>query len=131
MVLWDLEKLPLPFEASEFDEVHAYEVCEHVTGYQGQEAPFFAFWSEMHRILKPGGFFLGSVPADEWVWADPGHKREITVGTLTFLSRREYREQVGKTHMSDYRSIYTGDFELIYADKQPAQLRFVLQKVGE
>ena len=39
-VLWDLETLPYPFPADEFDEIHAYEVLEHI-GDQGDWKTFF------------------------------------------------------------------------------------------
>jgi len=125
-----LEKLPLPFEDSAFDEIHAYEVCEHVTGQQGDAVAYFAFFSEMWRILRPGGYFMGTVPRGEWVWGDPSHKRQITLGTLHFLSQREYREQVGITQMSDYRNIYKADFEILFAQQTDDKLGFVLQRQG-
>jgi predicted SAM-dependent methyltransferase len=126
MVLHDLEKLPLPFEANSFDEIHAYEVCEHVTGQQGDEVAFFAFFTEMARILKPNGVFFATVPRGPWVWADPSHKREITINTLTFLSQDAYK-QVGETCMSDYRNIYKADFDRVWATEIDAQTRFVLR----
>ena len=128
-VLWDLEKLPLPFEDNSFDEIHAYQVCEHVTGQQGDAVAYFAFFTEMARIMRPEGFFMGSVPRGHWVWADPSHKREIARGTLTFLSQREYQAQVGHTSMSDYRNIYKADFEVRWTEELPEQLRFVLQVI--
>ena len=33
-VVWDLNNIPLPFEDSAFDEIHAYNILEHV-GRQG------------------------------------------------------------------------------------------------
>ena len=109
--MWDLEKLPLPFEANEFDEIHGYHVLEH-TGQQGDFRFFFAQWQEFWRILKPNGVFIGIVPIwnGEWAWGDPGHKRMITAGTLTFLSQNEYDKQLGKTAMADYRFCYKADF---------------------
>src|SRR6185437_13256763 len=50
-VIWDLNSLPLPFATAQFDEIHAYEVLEHL-GRQGDWRGFFAEWNEYYRILK-------------------------------------------------------------------------------
>lgn len=112
-VIWDLNECPYPFPDNEFDEVHAYEVLEHL-GRQGDYKSFFAQFSEIWRILKPGGYLLATVPSpsSEWVWGDPGHTRKISPGSLVFLSQRQYREQIGYTPMTDYRSVYKADFDL-------------------
>lgn len=111
-VVHDLAVLPLPFADDSFDEIHAYEVLEHV-GQQGDWRFFFAQFSELWRILKPGGGLCGSCPAPNTrgVWGDPGHTRAISPETLTFLVQREYVQQVGHGPMTDYRFIYKADFE--------------------
>jgi SAM-dependent methyltransferase len=129
-VLWDLEKLPLPFKDNEFDEIHAYEVLEHV-GQQGDFKFFFAQFSEFWRILKPGGFFCATVPTWDsmWAWGDPSHKRIINDGTLVFLSQKEYERQVGKNPMTDFRYLYSADFDLFFMKQESGHLIFILQAV--
>ena len=39
-VVWNLDVLPLPFKNEEFDEIHAYEVLEHIS-LQGDWRHFF------------------------------------------------------------------------------------------
>src|SRR5207253_648488 len=106
-----LENHPLPFENESFDEIHAYEVLEHLGG-QGNWRFFFAEFTEYHRILAPHGSLYAAVPAwnSFWAWGDPSHKRIINEGTLSFLSQEEYAKQVGKTAMSDFRFCYRVDF---------------------
>ena len=112
--VWDLEKLPWPYEDSMFDEVHAYEILEHI-GRQGDYRSYFAHFQEIWRILKPGGWLCGTSPSKNspWIWGDPGHTRVISRETFAFLSQREYEKQVdnGITPMTDYRFCYKGDFE--------------------
>ena len=113
-LLWDLNQLPLPVLSNSFDEIHAYEVLEHL-GTQGDWRGFFAEFAEYWRILKPSGILFGSCPdvTSRWAWGDPGHTRIIGPECLTFLSQAHYAAHVGKTPMTDYRSIYKADFELI------------------
>ena len=49
-IVWDLTVHPLPFKDNEFDEIHAYQVLEHLA-YQGDYEFFFKEFTEYHRIL--------------------------------------------------------------------------------
>lgn len=131
-VVWDLEKLPLPFKDNEFDEIHAYEILEH-TGNQGDYKFFFAQFSEFWRILKPGGFIMATVPMwnSLWAYGDPSHTRVINQGSLVFLSQKEYKRQIdeGISPMTDFRYIYKVDFDIFYCKVEGQNLHFVLEKV--
>ncbi len=129
-VVHDLNLPRLPFPNNEFDEIHAYEVLEHV-GKQGDWRFFFDQWSDFWRILKPGGVVVGTSPhyTSPWAWGDPGHTRVITQESFVFLGQPSY-EQVGISPMTDYRFCYEADFDLVHAVKNDAlQLEFVLQAV--
>ena len=110
---WDLNKIPLPFPDNSAEEIHAYNVLEHL-GTQGDERFFFSQFEDFWRILKPGGYFCGMVPIDGnvWTWGDPGHRRVINVGTLSFLDQGNY-EECETTMRTDYRWIYKGNFQLV------------------
>lgn len=128
-VVHDLAVLPYPFADAEFDEIHAYEVLEH-TGQQGDWRFFFAQFTELHRLLKPGGYLIGSCPSwdGRWAWADPGHTRVITPDTFLFLDQAFYEGEVGKSAASDYRSVWSGNFKTIGIQEKGPQFFFVLQK---
>ena len=113
-VVHDLMELPYPFEDNTFDEIHAYEVLEH-TGRQGDYKFFFAQWFEFWRILKNGGTFHATVPAldSPWLWGDPSHTRVICRQSLVFLDQDQYKAQLGKTAMTDFRNVWEGHFKLV------------------
>lgn len=129
-VVHDLNQLPLPFPDDHFAEIHAYEVLEHL-GQAGDWRSFFALFSELWRILEPGGQLAATCPSfrSMWAWGDPSHTRVITSGTLVFLSQAEYRRQVGRTSMSDFRFCYRADFEKVYVREDAEQLVFVIRAV--
>lgn len=122
-VLHDLEVLPYPFDDSTFDEIHAYEVLEHL-GSLGDWRSFFAQFSELWRILKPDGFLAATCPSYRGLWAfgDPSHRRVINNGTLTFLDQARYLEcgtvdeNGSESPRSDFRHWYKADFVTAWVD---------------
>jgi SAM-dependent methyltransferase len=138
-LLCDLERVPwtavnvsqhTSLPDSNFDEVHAYEVLEHL-GSQGDAQAFFRHFAEIWRVLKPDGFLCATTPSrySPWLWGDPGHKRVILPQSLTFLDQTQYTAQVGVTMMSDYRNMYRADFKIIQAQDDKVFNRIVLQAV--
>ncbi len=127
-IIHDLDNTPWPVADSAFDEVHAYEVLEHI-GAQGDYKAFFRHFGEIYRVLKPGGKLFATVPSWQSIWAlgDPSHTRVIPSASLVFLSQREYREQVGRTPMTDFRWLWEGDLEVVYAKDDGEKFVFVLE----
>lgn len=131
-VLHDLDVLPYPFEDDQFSEIHASEVLEHC-GRQGDWRFFFGQFYEFWRILKPGGVLCASCPSvtSRWAWGDPGHTRVIQPESLIFLSQKNYEAEVGKTAMTDYRHVWSGDFEIAFQQDDGESFQFVLVAVKE
>ena len=81
--------LALPFADQAFDAVAAFDVIEHCD----PEAEALA---EVHRVLRPGGRFVMSVPAYSWAWTDfdvaNGHHRRYTRSrAVTAVERAGFR----------------------------------------
>lgn len=132
-------KLNWPVPSGYFDELHAYEVLEHLTD-QGDYKMFFALWRKIWEVLKPGGLVCATTPwwQSIWVWQDPGHKMCYSHALLTYLNQDQYEEQVGVTSMTDYRKFWPKPYSFTvrvsrqYGDDPiHAGFQFVLQKEGK
>jgi len=67
--------LTLPFVEGALDAVSAFDVIEH---FEAESA----LLAELHRVVRPGGRLLLSVPAYRWAWSShdvaAGHHRRYT-----------------------------------------------------
>lgn len=134
-VVHDLNTIPLPFDDDTFDEIHAYEVLEHV-GTQGDWRFFFDQFADFWRILRPNGWFCGSVPRPDspWAWGDPGHTRVLPLQAFLFLEQGKYDREVGVTSCTDYRSHYKADFRIFEVEAKGLDSEsayFALQAIKE
>lgn len=72
----------LPFPDASFDIIAGLDVLEHIE----QDARALKEW---HRVLKPGGIILLSVPAYQWLWSQHDellkHYRRYTASQLHAL----------------------------------------------
>lgn len=129
-VVHDLDLTPWPLADNTFGECHAYCVLEHL-GSQGDYRSFFGLFSEIYRVLEPGGHFYAIVPSlqSRWLWGDPSHTRAFPPECLVFLSQAEYRRQVGVTSMTDFRWLWKGDFETVAASDDGNDFKFALKAI--
>lgn len=80
-IVHDIEKLPLPFEDEEFDEIHCDNILEHVE--------YIPVLKDLHRILKLGGRLVIRVPhfSSHTSFGDPTHKKFFSSITFEFFVR--------------------------------------------
>lgn len=85
-VVWDLNKLPLPFEDNQFEEILAYNILEHVN--------YVPLMDELYRILKPEGIIKITVPHFTYVeaWADPTHINHFSYLTFSYFVKGGMRD---------------------------------------
>lgn len=82
----DLNVRPWPLDTAAFDEIHAYDVLEHVHD-------VVAFMEEVHRVCAPEGVVHITVPhfSSGNAWRDPTHRRAFTHDTLLYFDSRHPR----------------------------------------
>lgn len=88
-IVRDVEKLPLPFEDSEFDTILCQDIFEHIE--------YIPVFKDLHRILKKGGLITIRVPhfTSRRNFIDPTHKKMFSIRTFDYFvknsrSEREY-----------------------------------------
>jgi SAM-dependent methyltransferase len=75
--------MPLPFEGGTFDLVTAFDVLEHIEDDRGT-------LRELHRVMRPGGMLMISVPAYRFLW---GAQDEISHHKRRYIAP-EIRERM-------------------------------------
>ena len=85
-VIWDINKLPLPFDSEEFDEILCNDIIEHIEDYP-------QLLKELHRILKKGGSLKIRVPhfTSANNFKDPTHKNRFSIETFDFFTPNSER----------------------------------------
>jgi len=119
----------LPFNDETFDEIHAYNVLEHI-GRQGDWKGYFKEFEEYHRILKNNGKFFILVPILNDAIADPGHSRFFHRNHFGFLNQNFYTLNKEKTtSATDYRWFWKKNFEIDFiAEFEGHHLAVILRK---
>ncbi len=85
-----LDQLNLP-EAS-LEAVGVFDVLEHLENPE-------ALLKEIHRVLKPGGLLLTSVPAYQWLFSD----FDVQIGHFRRYSRRSLHNLLADSNFRDTR----------------------------
>ena len=81
-VVHDLDLHPYPFAEASFDEVHAYDVIEHL-------ADIVAFMREISRIARPGAKVIVTTPHFSCAnaFTDPTHRHQLSYFSLDYFTR--------------------------------------------
>lgn len=72
----------LPFEVNEFDVISCSHVIEHLTPLEAQK-----MFSEINRVLKPGGRVILTTPTEYTIWNTFGHIKPYTPTAIKKLFR--------------------------------------------
>lgn len=91
-VVYDLEKLPWPWEDNSVDEIYCSHFIEHVSD-------LVSFIDEVYRVLKVGSKAVFRAPYYSSIRAtqDPTHKHMISETTFAYYNKK-WREDNGIAH---------------------------------
>ena len=112
-IQFDLLTFPWTFaEDNSTDEIFCSHFIEHIPHGNGFNDPFFDFFNEVWRILKPQGkaAFITPYYTSMRAFQDPSHQRYINEATYAYFDL-EWR----KTNKLEYYPIKT-DFKVISYD---------------
>lgn len=118
-LVYDLNKLPFPWDDNTFHRVDMSHIFEHLGDPWCIKMPyyewFFKFWREVWRILKPRGIvsLIAPVYNHESAWGDPGHVRAIMAQTFLFLSKKELARAKTEPHNPMTRYPINFDFDIL------------------
>ncbi|MBI2055910.1 MAG: methyltransferase domain-containing protein [Candidatus Sungbacteria bacterium] len=106
-IVHDIEKLPLPFQNEEFNEILAQDILEHVE--------YIPVLKDLHRILKKSGTLTIRVPhfTSKNNYIDPTHKKRFSVNTLDFF--------VSNTKLGKKREYY---FDFMFSEIKKRRITF-------
>jgi len=104
-IVYDINKLPIPFKNEVFDYILCNDVLEHVE--------YVPLMKELHRILKEYGIIEIKVPhfSSRNNFVDPTHKKFFSFQTFEFFVKNS-------TYNQDYNKEYYFDFhfkEVVYS----------------
>jgi SAM-dependent methyltransferase len=82
----DMNRPPYPFKDNSFDAAYAFSVVEHLDN-------FFGVFTELHRVLKPGGFVALLTPhfSDAASYIDPSHRLHLSVLSFDYFIEGTYQ----------------------------------------
>lgn len=109
--LIDLDNELLPFPDNSVDEVRAHHILEHI----GDN--FIPLIQDIYRVCKHNALIDIKVPhhQHEFYFADPTHKRPITVQMLSTFSKKNNKQGFESNgSYSGFAFKYGVDFELIH-----------------
>jgi len=89
----------LPFSQSSFDGVICLDVLEHIL----EDSQVV---SEIARVLKPGGYFLISVPEDPRLWSD----HDVAVSHFRRYSRSSILQLVSDQRNLSIKSLWSSNY---------------------
>jgi predicted SAM-dependent methyltransferase len=99
----DLMKFPwTQFADNSVDEIECSNFVEHIPHGDSRDDPFFQFFDEIHRILKPAEFNPGNPNiatkgfarivcpyySSMRAWQDPTHQRAISEASFLYLNKQ-------------------------------------------
>lgn len=116
-LVFDIQK-PFPLESSSFDTVVSMNVLEHIFD-------FHSVFSEVYRVLKPGGKFVSSTPFMFHVHGSPDDYFRYTESALRALAQKH------GFHVETIEVLGYGFFSLLWQSVRDIVPTAFLKKIGQ
>ena len=100
-VVWNLNKLPLPFPKNSFVEIKCNHIIEHLDD-------ILKFMKELYRIGKNGCIIQIRYPhfSHRSAFADPTHKHYLSHASLQYFENNHLEEPEALTHDVNFETIF-------------------------
>jgi SAM-dependent methyltransferase len=104
----------LPLDDDSVDVATAFDVLEHVPRWDRIEGvvrnPFIDLMSDIHRILKSGGYFIALTPCfpHESAFVDPTHVNTITPTTHNYFAGPTFARRLGYGYSGRFTTTAAG-----------------------
>ncbi len=118
-IIYNIEKIPLPFKNDEFDTILCQDIFEHIE--------YIPVLREIHRILRKGGKLIIRVPhfTSRRNFDDPTHKKMFSIKTFEYFVKNS---RANRDYYFDFHFERIAERKLSF-DKGKYLYNYIVEKI--